>query len=63
MQGLARDCFRAAVGQPELIGKVSAFASWAHIQLAANYVGPRDSLVRQSAVCLMGQCELNVRIL
>src|SRR5712691_5168038 len=25
--------------------------------LAANYVGPRDSLVQQPVVCLMGQCE------
>src|SRR6266704_2369663 len=31
--------------------------------LAANYVGPRDSLVWQPIVCFMGQCELNAQIL
>src|SRR5712691_1897420 len=35
----------------------------AAIPLAANYVGPRNSLVRQPAVCLMGQCELIAPIL
>src|SRR6267378_2414546 len=35
----------------------------AAILLAANYVGPCDSLVQQPVVCFMGQCKLNVRIL
>src|SRR6266581_4463898 len=35
----------------------------AAIPLAANYVGPRDSLVWQPIVCFMGQCELNAQIL
>src|SRR5260221_3837354 len=34
----------------------------AAILLAANYVGPCDSLVQQPVVCIMGQCELNVRL-
>src|SRR6267378_1302392 len=33
-----------------------AFLS-AAILLTVNYAGPRDSLVRQPTVCLMGQCE------
>src|SRR5260221_9810249 len=40
MQGLACDCFHAAVGQPELIGKVSVFASWAHYPASCKLCGP-----------------------
>src|SRR5712691_12811088 len=34
MQVLARDCFQAAVGQLELIGKGSAFTSWANASIS-----------------------------
>jgi len=33
----------------------------AAILLAASYVGPRDSLVRQPVVCMMGQCDYFAR--
>jgi len=35
----------------------------AAIPLAANYAGPRDSLVWQPIACFMGQCELIAQIL
>jgi hypothetical protein len=62
----ARTCTRGAQGlcgptqahQQGLCGPTSAA-----IPLAANYVGPCDSLVRQPFVCLMGQYNLIAQIL
>jgi hypothetical protein len=61
MQTLAPDCFQAAEGQLELIGKGSVFTSQANASislgshtLTEKYLGPYNGLVQQPSACLMG---------
>jgi len=56
-----RKGFQTAVGQLELISNIHAFNPWANSIMFSGSTpaaGPRESLVRQSFACWMGQCEL-----
>ena len=55
MRVVAGECFQAALGQLEFIGKGSVFASWAHASGCS--FGPTRAHRQGQCVCIAGPCE------